>query len=249
MTQARFINAALDATQPAPPSMQGANGEPLGKRFDVYRNNIAVGLTGALEATFPVIRKLVGEEFFKAMVGVYFRQHPPASPIMSQYGDKMPGFLRNFSPVAHLPYLPDVARLEVLLLQSYHAADATAVHNLDSLAIIDLSSTTISFAPSTTVFSSNYPVRSIWMANMKNSPMPKDAKAENVLITRPNYDTVLTELDSDETELIRDLRKGHTIGALLGHPAAMKLTELLPKLVNAGAVTSINTGGTNAKDL
>lgn len=246
MSQADFIASALDAAKPAPSTMTGARGEPLGKRFDVYRNNIAVGLTEALEVGFPVIRKLVGDEFFKAMAGVYLRQHPPSSPIMSQYGDKIPGFLRNFEPVAHLPYLPDVARLEVLIRRSYHAADAEQLRDLGDLAVIDLATTTLEFAPSVSQFASDFPVYDIWMANMKGASMPKVATAQSVLISRPAFDPILTALDTDEAEMTRDLRQGHTLGTLLGHPAAMKLTTLLPKLAVAGALTAVKTGGTNA---
>ena len=242
MTQAEFIASALDADRPAPAQMTGAHGAPLGKRFDVYRNNIAVGLTDALEVAFPVIRKLVGDDFFRAMAGVYLRAHPPTSPIMSQYGDKMPGFLRNFEPVAHLPYLPDVARLEVLLRRSYHATDAKPVSGLGDLGAINLATATLSFAPAVAQFSSPYPVHAIWMKNMRGDPIPSDAGGQNVLIARPLFDVQLTLLDTDEDDLTRELRKGQTIGALLGHPAAMKLTTLLPKLLDSGAITALNTG-------
>jgi hypothetical protein len=72
-----------------------------------------------------VIAKLLGEEFFRAMAGVFLRAHPPGDPRLQLWGGKFPGFLARFDPVAHLPYLPDMARLELGLRQSYHAADAT----------------------------------------------------------------------------------------------------------------------------
>ena len=39
------------------------------RRFAVYRNNVAAGLIRALEARFPVTRRLVGDDFFRAMAG------------------------------------------------------------------------------------------------------------------------------------------------------------------------------------
>ncbi|MCC9003222.1 MAG: DNA-binding domain-containing protein, partial [Candidatus Competibacter sp.] len=34
------------------------------RRLRVYRNNAVLGLTGALEAVYPVARRVVGEGFF-----------------------------------------------------------------------------------------------------------------------------------------------------------------------------------------
>jgi hypothetical protein len=103
-------------------------GRPAGRRFNVYRNNVAASLTDALATGFPVIAKLLGEEFFRAMAGVFLRAHPPGDPRLQLWGGKFPGFLARFEPVAHLPYLPDMARLELGLRQSYHAADAAPAH-------------------------------------------------------------------------------------------------------------------------
>ena len=106
--QAEFARAILDASLAAPEGLTNPDGAPASKRFDVYRNNVAVSLTEALETGFPVIRKLVGEEFFKAMAGVYLRRHPPASQLMMFYGQSMPAFLDEFEPVAHLHFLQDI---------------------------------------------------------------------------------------------------------------------------------------------
>ena len=111
--QSAFASALLDPARPAPEGLENPFGGAAGKRFDVYRNTVAVSLTEALETGFPTVRKLVGDDFFKAMAGVFLRANPPGDPRLALYGSSFPGFLPRFQPVAHLRYLSDVARLEL----------------------------------------------------------------------------------------------------------------------------------------
>ena len=41
---------------------RGRMGAPDARRFAVYRNNVAVGLIGALEARYPVSRRIAGDD-------------------------------------------------------------------------------------------------------------------------------------------------------------------------------------------
>ena len=85
-SQAGFAAALLDAGLPPPPGLRAWNGSDPARRFGVYRNNVIVSLVGALGDTFPVVRRLVGDDFFDAMAGVHVRAHPPASPVLAHYG-------------------------------------------------------------------------------------------------------------------------------------------------------------------
>jgi len=149
-TQTQFRTALLDPSAPAPDGLQNPDGVAATKRFDVYRNNVAVSLSDALETAFPVVRKLVGDDFFRATAGVYLRAHPPTSPVMMFYGEEMPAFLDGFEPAKTVPYLPDMARLELALRHSYHAADSTpiAADALGQIAPDALPNVTFTFAPS-----------------------------------------------------------------------------------------------------
>ena len=59
----RAFAAALAEPSAAPPAMtRGRLGAPDARRFSVYRNNVAVGLIGALEARYPVARRIAGDD-------------------------------------------------------------------------------------------------------------------------------------------------------------------------------------------
>ncbi|WP_421704780.1 DNA-binding domain-containing protein [Aliiroseovarius sp.] len=246
VSQTQFRAAMMDAAQPVPDGLSDARGDGAGKRFDVYRNNVAVSLTEALEQAFPTIRALVGDEFFKAMAGVFLRQSPPGSPMLMQYGETFPGFLSSFQPVAHLGYLPDVARLEQAMRESYHAGDAVPA---DPAALQDLPpdrlmAARLELAPATRVVRSPWPIHSVWMATNQGGPAPTPA-AQDVLITRPELDPQLTLLPAGGAEFIEALAK-HSFGEALAtaQRAApnFDLTTTLGALISGGAIARITEG-------
>ena len=124
LVQAEFAAALLDAERPVPAGLCAWNGSDPARRFAVYRNNVIVSLVGALADTFPVLRQLVGDEFFDAMAGLYVRAHPPTSPVLAHYGEGLADWLAAFDPARALPYLSDMARLERARIAACHAGDA-----------------------------------------------------------------------------------------------------------------------------
>ena len=187
---AGFAAALLDPNLAVPSGLVDPSGRPAGKRFDVYRNNVVASLSSALADGFPAVHALVGAEFFSAMAGVYVRVHPPNDPRMMYFGAQMPAFLEGFGPVAHLAYLPDVARLELALRASYHAANAEGLtaERLAALPQDQLEAMHFPLVPSARLIRSPHPVLSIWRrATDVGAPAPV-AEAQDVLIARPDFD-------------------------------------------------------------
>lgn len=243
--QAEFTAALLDAARAVPEGLTGPDGGPAGKRFSVYRNNVAVSLTRALETAFPVIRKLVGEEFFSAMAGLYLRAHPPETPLLMFYGQQFPAFLQGFAPVAHLPYLPDVARLELALRESYHAADASPVpaETLGNIAPEALAASRLRLSPALRLVRSGFPIVGIWQANMQDSASQPARRAEDALVTRPGFDPDICALPPGGAAIIAALAERQTILEAVNRAEtevpAFDPSETLALLIGSGAITGI----------
>ena len=92
-------------------------------RLDIYRNTFLFGLTKALQLGFPVVRKLVGDDFFDGTAEIFITDHLPRAAWLDQYGGEFPEFLRSFPPAASIPYLSDVAELEWAVNCALHAPD------------------------------------------------------------------------------------------------------------------------------
>ncbi|MEZ5885662.1 MAG: DNA-binding domain-containing protein [Paracoccaceae bacterium] len=242
MNQSAFRAAILDPRLPVPPGITDPEGRVDARRFGVYRNNVTVSLTEALRQAFPAILKLVGEDFFAPMAREHLRAHPPTSPILMFYGEAMPAFLEGFPPVAHLGYLPDMARLELALRRSYHAADAAPVapETLQALPPDRLMASRLTFAPPVRLIRSRWPVHAIWSANMRGTPAPVQAEAQDVLIVRPDFDPEPMLLPKGAGDFIAALIAGEPFGAALERGDTFDLTATFAILLAGGAITAID---------
>lgn len=215
--QIDFAAALLDSELPVPAGLIDPQGRAAGKRFGVYRNNVVSSLIEAMRASFPVIHKLLGDENFTNICGLFVRQHPPQSPVLMFFGSAFPDFLEDFPPLAHLPYLRDVARLELAQRHSYHAADATPLgaEVFEGLDDGGLSRARIDLVPSARIVTSAYPIVGIWRFNMiEGAPKPAPEQ-ECALVYRAEFDPAIEAIDAPTAACLAALQAGATLGEAL----------------------------------
>lgn len=238
MSQTEFVTALLDPTAPTPKGLITPEGEVAERRFAIYRNNVAVSLTEALEAGFPALQTLIGPTRFKALAGIYLRTYPPSDPRLMYFGDKMAELLPTIEPLSPYPYLADVAQLEWAIRRSYHAEDSMAFDpaTLGALSPDELSALVLNFAPATRLVTSRYPLHAIWASTQQGGTPPKTSDPQWVLITRPDYDPQPHPVDPETGAAILQLIEGRPLGVALdalGAPEA-----LLGLLLSSGALAT-----------
>ncbi|MCF8484524.1 MAG: putative DNA-binding domain-containing protein [Rhodobacteraceae bacterium] len=240
MNQAAFAQALLNPDLGVRLGLTDPQGRAAPKRFAVYRNNVAVGLSKALEQGFPVVQRLVGDAFFSAMAGVFVREHPPTSPLLMLYGADFPAFLRRFPPVQHLGYLPDVAQLELALRESYQAADAAGlpVEAIAGLEADVLMASRLRLAPSLRVVQSNWPIHGIWLANSKGGP-PPTMEPQDVLVLRPEFDPIPFALPQGGARIINGLLSGVALGTALELSPMTDPASILGPLLQGRAILEV----------
>ena len=243
--QSLFREALLDPAHNVPAGLSDAAGQPAGARFNVYRNNVVVSLVEALHTGFPVLATLLGKENMDGLAGLFVRAHPPTSPVMVFYGAALPDFLATLPQLSHLGYLPDVARLELALRRSYHAADGDPISSerLAELAPQDLLAAQVSLAPSVRVLRSAWPIHDIWRFNTEDDAPKPTPGAQDVLITRAEFDPLLHLLPPGAAAWITVLGQGETIGAALEAAAReapdFDMTTPLTLLLAGNAIISL----------
>jgi hypothetical protein len=140
-------------------------------RVAVYWNHVFASLTDALEATYPVVCRLVDRRFFGFAADRFIRSHPPTGPCLFEYGEGFPDFLARFPPCSGHPYLADVARLEWAMNAALHAADARPMEpaRLGEVPAANVGRLVFRVDPSAAWLRSPWPVDRIWRANQPDA--------------------------------------------------------------------------------
>lgn len=242
-----FADALLNADQPIPCGVTAHNAAVPARRFAVYRNNVVAGLGKTLESRFPVVEKIVGEEFFAAMAGVFVRERPPRSPLLAVYGDDFPAFIAAFEPTRDLLYLADVARLEAARTRSYHAADATPI-GAEHFATLDrqaVGAIRVDMHPSTGIVRSAYPIVTIWAMNSGEQELAPitNWRGEDALVCRPYLEVEVRTLPPGGAAFLLALAAGSPLGkaaeAAFADDQNFDLTGNLAGFIGSGLVRGI----------
>jgi hypothetical protein len=240
--QSTFHAGLLNPTAPIAGGTTDGQNRPAGRRYGVYRNNVTVSLREALAEGFPSIVGLIGRENFDHLARAFLRQSPPSSPLMMHYGAEFPEFLATVEQLAHLPYLTDVARIDVAMRQSYHASDSTGIDpaELQALDEITLLNTRFSFAPSMTLVRSKWPIGSIWHYTLRQGSKPT-GNAEDVLILRAEYDPEPIILGAGAADVLIALQSQTPFGAAIeAADDRFDVAVLLNVLLSRNAITALN---------
>jgi hypothetical protein len=215
----------------------------------VYRNNVMSSLIKVVAARFPTVRRLLGEDCFLESVRRFIVVEPPRSPLLLDYGDGFPEFLRRVSDDSCIGHIADIADLEVARGKAYHAADAVSL-SAQAFAAIPadrLAGLRLTFHPSVSLLQSRFPIVSLWHTNREagDVALPR-GRPEAALIARPLLEVEVWNLPPGGFAFIVALWRGATMAAAT--EAAMDaapdfdLAVNLSLLIQAGIVTGFLKG-------
>ena len=197
-------------------------------RLALYRSNLTATWQQALANAYPVVRALVGEEFFVSLARAYGRAHCSISGDLNLFGAQFAGFVAAFERSRSLPYLADVAALEWLVHRAHYAADAAPMPRarIAALSPHDLLAATFALQPACACLDSRFPVASLWLAHQPQASiaLPESlARREFALVVRPRWHVQVLASSAGEVAALTQLRAGATMdgaidAALLAQP-------------------------------
>jgi hypothetical protein len=208
--QDRFVRTLLAPELPAPSA------------FAVYRNTVMKGYIDALQANYPAVARLVGEEWFRAAAAMYARAHPPRVPMLVEYGAGFDVFLESFPPAAELPYLPAVARLDRFWTEAHIAPDEPVLERLNGLCLRPHAAAHWAWFP--------LPAYTIWARGREERADYGDIvwRGQGALITRPRDKVQWIELEGAECDFLDACARGDAVA---------HRSPSVSRLLDAGAFT------------
>jgi hypothetical protein len=246
--QAEFGRAILREDASGLAEAIAPDGLPPAARVQIYWNHVFSSLTEALEATYPVVCRLVDRRFFGFAADRYIRRHPPAGPCLHEYGADFASFLASFPPCAGHPYLADVARLEWAMNAVLHAEDAPP---LDPAALARVPAEAVGGIvfrtdPAAAWFESRWPVDRIWRANQPEadaSVVDLAAGPARLEIRRRDDRVTLRSLEPATFAFRATLASGATLeraaDAALAEDPALDLALALRSVLEDGLLTAL----------
>jgi hypothetical protein len=245
-----FSSALLRPEREAPSLIAGPKGKGVVKRYNVYRNNVTVSLIEALAAIFPAVRRITGEEFFRAMARFHISETPPHSPLLFEYGRDFPAFIAAYEYAQDMPWLADVARIERAWLDAYHAegAEPLSPSTLAAVPAERLGDLVVTPHPASRIVRSRFAAVTIFAANRGADPFDKinAGEPEDALITRAGFEVDVRRLPTGGAEFLSALIAGETLGVAAGAAlqacSSFDIGAAIAGMIEAGALTSVEIG-------
>jgi hypothetical protein len=100
---------------------------PVDDRLGIYRHAYQVRLIEALDDTYPVLHKLLGDEVFTALGEAFIARHPSVHRSIRWFGAELAQFLAENEPYLEQPVLSEVALLEWTLAEVFDSADGPVI--------------------------------------------------------------------------------------------------------------------------
>lgn len=157
------------------------------QRLEIYQNAYLLRLAEALEANYPCIYGMLGEDGFGRMMLAYLSQEKPDAASIRWFGHNLSAFLASHASFKDRPMLAEIASYEWAVQHTVDAADAPRccyedIASLDAEAWLSLE---IILHPSVTLLHQCWNTMSFVHACKHNSPMPElECITSNWLIYR-----------------------------------------------------------------
>lgn len=219
--QARFANALLNTASDR--QIEAHCSSPcllIASRVAIYRGALEAIWSQTLANAYPVMQKLVGEDFFEILAADYGRQFPSRSGDLNAFGADFSQFLRRENAVVDFPYFADVADLEWGIHCAYYAADASSLTLAGFLRAVGNAAqeSQLIFHPAVVLHQSATASAAVWQAHQGDEVAALDMQLNTpsfALVSRRDWLVELQQLEESSYIALAALRDGRSLAVAL----------------------------------
>ncbi|MEH6444174.1 MAG: DNA-binding domain-containing protein [Oceanospirillaceae bacterium] len=156
--------------------------------MNLYRNNFYISITEYLEACFPSVKALVGEQFFSQLAKAFIIQEPLASASIELYGEKFAKFIQHCEQAKSLPYLYDIAHLDWVLDRAKSVVEYTdfPFAQLQQVSAQEQLKIRFQLQPNTVLINARCPLLKIWHGIKSGELESIDIQQQELVIVHPD---------------------------------------------------------------
>lgn len=216
MTSLHDLQHQFAAALKRPPGDPAACALRPAANLDVYRHNTAHQFHNALTLSFPVLRRRVGEDYFRQLAHQYREQFPSRSGDLHWVGRDFAHFLRNHLAQTDYAWLADLADVEwareIAAVAEYRPG--LGVEAMAQFSSDDLARLVFELQPTLQLVASPYPVFSVWAANQHQNAPPVDQSlgSQCIMILGRDESVEVRLLAPATFSYLSALRDGSTLG-------------------------------------
>jgi hypothetical protein len=234
------------------PHVVGTARVPVATRLAIYGDGYVSRLLEALEANFPVLGELLGEDDFQTLGTAYVRSYPSPFFSIRYYGNALADFLASDPQYASAPVLAELARWEWAMTEVFDAADADPilVEDLARIAPDEWAQLRFDWHSSVRRLALVWNAPQIWKAVSEHTEPPEFTLRTDPmewLLWRQDLRTYFRSLSDEEVAALEAGRAGQSFGELcallsasLGEEQApAKAAGFLRNWVESGLITAV----------
>lgn len=187
--------------------------------LEIYKYNFLSNLTQTLRDTYPLICKIVGDEYFCFIAAEYIQHYPSRSGNLAEYGQYFADFINHYPALNDYVYLSEVARFEWICHNVSIASNAPVIDISLALFIKPDQYPHLYFTlhPASEIVAFRYPILDIidLCKNISDVPVNIDKGGVNLLIIRREFDIMLVTLSLADYYFLQALQSGESVSYAL----------------------------------
>ena len=233
-----WFKSKIQPLNPSPHPLPSGEGKGEGivqgeERLAVYANGYLARIAESLKEVYEAVHHVLGSEKFLELCEGYARRFPSRNYNLNYAGRHFPKFLETGPFSQTYPFLPDLARLEWLIWEAFHAFDETPaqVSPIHDVSPEDWGHCRIRFQPSVSLLDSKWTLLPLWLGRHEiqtETSQEKLARPEHLLIGRKKDQVRCEPLDENQYKLVAGLLAGKTLGKVCEELADAVEEENLP---------------------